>query len=456
MSCNGVVHADCLEYLPALRADSFDAVITDPPYHLTTGKRGGSGAASLNLDSPAGRSRVTTGFMGKAWDGGDVAFRAETWAEVLRVAKPGAYLLAFGGTRTYHRLTCAIEDAGWEIRDCLSWLYGSGFPKSLDVSKAIDKAAGAEREVLGVGAASCEFISRGEPCAGHGDANGRYGETVHSPATAPATDAAKQWQGWGTALKPAWEPIIMARKPFKQTVAANVQEYGTGAINIDACRIAVADPDYAKNASGDRGHDDNRTRSMDFGMTAGKAHDAGRWPANVVLDEESAEQLDGQTGTLTSGANPTRRGSPKTRNTYGEFEGQKECEAVRGVDRGGASRFYYCAKASRTERDAGLDGEKLPLLWSAGTKNPGSFQSPNTDRSARNNHPTVKPISLLRWLVRLVTPPGGVILDPFAGSGSTGCAAAVEGFSSALIEREAEYIPIIEKRLAHWRGEAVA
>jgi site-specific DNA-methyltransferase (adenine-specific) len=345
-----VLVGDCLDVLPTLAIGCVDAVVTDPPYGLA--------------------------FMGKAWDHGVPG--AAYWSAALHVVKPGAYLLAFGGTRTFHRLACAIEDAGWELQDTLSWLYGSGFPK-------------------------------------------------HK-----------------SKLKPGWEPIILARRPASKATP----------LNIDACRLPVSDAAYAANCSGDRGHAENRTREMDFGMTAGSAHKGGRWPANVVLDEDAAALLDAQSGTLTSGANPTRRGSNKFANTYGDFIGQEQCEPARGVDVGGASRFYYCAKASRAERDAGLTGEKRPLLWSSGTQSPGTFQSAGTDKSARNHHPTVKPLALMRWLCRLITPPGGTILDQFAGSGSTGCAAELEGFHSILVEREPEYAEIIRARVAHYTGEA--
>jgi len=320
-----ILAGDCLEVMPTLDAGSVDAIVCDPPYGLA--------------------------FMGKAWDHGVPG--APFWEAALCVAKPGAHLVAFGGTRTFHRLTCAIEDAGWEIRDCLSWLYGSGFPKS------------------------------------H---NGPWG---------------------GTALKPAWEPIILARKPLIGTVAANVAVHGAGALNIDGTRL-----------------------------------EAGRWPANVALDEEAGAILDGQTGTLISGANPTKRGAPKFRHAYGDFAGQAECTPVRGVDTGGASRFFYCAKASRAEREAGLEGmERKAKNWSSGEQSPGTFQSEGTDRTSTNHHPTVKPVTLMRWLCRLVTPAGGLVLDPFTGSGSTGVAAILEGFRFLGIEREAEYVAIAEARI---------
>src|SRR5579859_7715590 len=234
-----ILQGDVIEQLKTLPDASVDAVVTDPPYHLTTGKKGGTGEASVNLESPHGRARVTTGFMGKEWDGGDVAFRPETWREVLRVLKPGGYLLAFGGTRTYHRMVCAVEDAGFEIRDQIGWVFGSGFPKSMNVGKAIDKAAGAERVVVGYDASRARPNRLYEGGAlGNLGGTGKVSDRTDNGATitAPATDAAKQWEGWGTALKPAWEPIVVARKPLIGTVAENVMRYGTGALNIDGCR----------------------------------------------------------------------------------------------------------------------------------------------------------------------------------------------------------------------------
>lgn len=233
-----VEHGDMLQVLGAMCAagERVHTIVTDPPYHLTAGKKGGTGAASLNENSPAGRARISTGFMGKAWDGGDIAFRPGTWRLCWELLPPGGYLLAFSGTRTYHRMAVAIEEAGFEIRDMVAWLYGSGFPKSLNVSKALDKMAGAEREVIAEG----EPVKRMIPGAdqhknGWEKNNGR----VYVPTeTAAATDAARQWEGWGTALKPALEPICLARKPLVGTVSANVQAHGTGALNIDGCRVA--------------------------------------------------------------------------------------------------------------------------------------------------------------------------------------------------------------------------
>lgn len=371
-----------------MEADSVHSIVTDPPYGL--------------------------GFMGKKWD---ELPPGDEWArECLRVLKPGGYLLAFGGTRTWHRLAVAVEDAGFEIRDSIAWLYGSGFPKSMDVSKAIDKAAGAEREVVGtVKGKSGENLNQIVRTRGNDVPSakgcGAYGQgakqvTVDIPLTAAATDAAKQWEGWGTALKPAFEPVVVGRKPLAtKTVAANVLEHGTGALNIDACRIGTQDalvrPDIT------------RADNVVFGKGLGsgtQTEPAGRWPANVVLDEDQAVALDEQSGTSVSRAR-VKAG------LIGHHTGGQ------GADSGGASRFFhtfkYQAKASKAER-------------------------PNV---AGVMHPTVKPVELMRWLVRLATPPEGIVLDPFAGSGTTAEACVIEGFDCIAIEREGEYLPLIAARL---------
>lgn len=355
-----ILVGDCRTILPTLALSSVDAIVTDPPYHLSGNARPGTG------DTMSG---VARGFMGQTWDGGDVAFQPMTWAHSLRVIRPGGYLLAFGGTRTFHRLACAIEDAGWEIHDCLSWLYGSGFPK-------------------------------------------------HQ-----------------SKLKPAWEPIVVARRPSNKSTP----------LNIDACRLGEA----YENRGGAGELWSHRKPGATIPSAVLPAHELGRWPANVVIDELAAQSIDEQTGKLTSGANPERRHSDKTRNTFGRFSGQEICRPARGADSGGASRFYYCAKASRKERELGLDEsfEKKPLNWSNGDQSPGTFQSESTTRGVRNHHPTVKPIALMRWLCRLVTPASGTVLDPFVGSGSTGCAAIAEGLSFTGIELSEEYAAIARARI---------
>jgi site-specific DNA-methyltransferase (adenine-specific) len=417
---------DCLDVLRTLEADSIDAIVTDPPYGLEfMGKKWDS----FGRDTGNGyreKPRMTADHMGKGFKELPNHFEAgrpfqrwcEAWAiECLRVLKPGGHLLAFGGTRTWHRMVCAIEDAGFEIRDSISWIYGNGFPKSLNVSAAIDKHLGATRPVV-------ETIP--DRWAGKGDVLQRATQDVRAEAhiTSSATAAAAAAEGWGTALKPAHEPIVVARKPLAGTVAANVLAFSTGALNIDGCRIGTT---RAVPAS----HSKTPTTIAGVGLGVGDRRPAseldpniGRWPPNVVLGEEAAAELDRQSGTLTSGANPARRKSDKFRDAYGEFAGQEECTPHRDTDSGGASRFFpvfrYEAKAAAHERPRSADGTA---------------------------HPTVKPVDLMSWLVRLVTPPGGTVLDPFGGSGTTAEACIVEGFRCVLIEQDPAYAELIKTRL---------
>jgi DNA modification methylase len=384
-----ILHGDCVEEMRQLPEASVHAVVTDPPYGIN--------------------------FMGKAWDApggmlgqmatGDAAFGAwcETWlTECLRVLKPGGHLLAFGGTRTWHRLAVAVEDAGFEIRDSMAWLYGSGFPKSLDVSKGIERGAG------GLAHESKRFIVAGQT-----------GKLINPPTKgyvppAPATDAAKQWQGWGTALKPAFEPIVVARKPLTGTVAANVLEHGTGALNVDACRIGT---DAGTTAAGAGPQGDIYGDGLN-GPRGVPVAGLGRWPANVILDEHTAAIVDQQSGEAGGGFG--RRGSEsEAGNSQGMFGIRATGEVVGYGDTGGASRFFYVAKAPSEERPTGN-----------GTA-----------------HPTVKPLDLMRWLVRLVTPPGGIVLEPFAGSGTTVEACIKEDVRCIAIEREADYLPLIDERI---------
>lgn len=364
---------DCVETMRSMAEASVDAIVTDPPYHLTNA---GGGPAGKGQDTPFARARAragagSTGFMGQEWDGGDIAFQAETWREALRVLKPGGHLLAFGGGRTYHRLATAIEDAGFEIRDQIMWIYGSGFPKSHNLDGA--------------------------------------------------------WQGWGTALKPAHEPICMARKPLVGTVAANVLIHGAGALNIDDCRV------------GDT---------------------TGRWPANVIHDgsDEVLAAFPDAPGQLA--AVSTAAPSAKTSNVYGAMRREGDASAdsenqgavgfkmrpgARRPDAGSAARFFYCAKASRSDRNDGLP-DPGPQFRHGSTLR--DAENLGTDRKG-NHHPTVKPTDLMRYLCRLVTPPGGIVLDPFMGSGSTGKAAILEGFRFVGCELQAEYIEIARARIQH-------
>ena len=424
-----ILAGDCIEQMRTLEADSVDAIVTDPPYGLE--------------------------FMGKDWDGFGTPLGFQTWTEqwareALRVLKPGGHLLAFGGTRMYHRLAAGIEDAGFEIRDTLMWLYGSGFPKSLDVSKAIDKAAGAEREVAG-------FYESPEGTTGWKGQNktgsvdfgaSRYQDGERRVITAPSTEAAKKWQGWGTALKPAVEPIVLARKPLIGTVAENVLTHGTGALNIDASRIGT---DGGTQKAADNPGQESQLVYGD-GLNGGEKQqiNAGRWPANILLDEAAAAMLDEQ-----SGERPTGAVKPYTRNAdrrvySGVWGNQVEFEQAAST--GGASRFFYVAKASRAERNKGLEGFEFQdaQRWSAhggiGDYYPDGTLRPRTPE--RNIHPTVKPVDLMRYLIRLVTPKGGTVLDPFLGSGTTAVAAIEEGVAWIGCEREPEYLDIIRARVA--------
>lgn len=399
-------------------ADSVDAIVCDPPYEL--------------------------GFMGKKWDGTGIANDVDMWRQALRVLKPGGHLLAFGGTRTYHRMTCAIEDAGFEIRDCLQWLYGSGFPKSHNISKAIDKAAGATRKVV-----EWRKSNGGRTTAANPMDRDAGKTNTHDPITKPATPEAQQWDGWGTALKPANEPIVMARKPFKGTVANNVLQHGTGGINIDATRVPHADAaDLAKHETMVRrikekgGSMDGSWKNSSDLAGASDVKTEGRWPANVIMDEAAGAVLDAQ-----SGNRPGMSGGGKHKAGYGGgMFGGIDCEHTARGDNGGASRFFYCAKASRKEREQGCEALPLgPNIYADGASSLDGISHSKTRRA--NVHPTVKPISLMRYLVRLVTPPGGTVLDPFTGSGTTGMACAHEGFDFIGCELSPEYAAIAETRI---------
>lgn len=393
-------HGDSLEVLRGIADASIDACVCDPPYEL--------------------------GFMSRAWDASGIAYRVDLWREVLRVLKPGAHLLAFGGTRTYHRMTCAIEDAGFEIRDCITWHYGSGFPKSMDVSKAIDRAAGVEREVIGsykaTGTAARRSKSGGVSSFGTSSADAETSEVDPNARiliTAPATDAARQWAGWGTALKPSTEPIVVARKQLVGTVAENVQAHGTGAINVDACRVAGAyDSQWSigtrPGGFGDIGADKGTSSPN------GRQHDAGRWPPNLLLTHSA------------DCAEACAEDCP----THGLSDSARFFPA-----------FYYTAKAPTSERERGLEHRKRRTVTDGRTKPIDTPRQRGITQRA-NVHPTVKPVDLMRWLVRLVTPSTGVVLDPFAGSGTTLVAAQAEQMRAIGIELDAEHCSIARDRIA--------
>jgi len=431
---------DCVEVLRTLPENSVDSVVTDPPYGLefmgkewdrlsggfSEGKFKGfvlpkTSGGNRNVKCPDCGKWIYDHYPRNCRCGGVQKYKSiemqlwhEQWArEVLRVLKPGGHLLSFGGTRTYHRMACAIEDAGFEIRDQMQWLYGSGFPKSYNISKGIDKMAGAEREVVGEyirpdGSNARKNVVVDSALFGNADSNDQL-------RTSPSTHSAIQWDGWGSALKPANEPICVARKPLSEkNLVENVLKWGTGGINIDGCRIGteVIPPQRQgkdiknNNWSGDGGKSDY--------VSSGSV---GRFPANLILDEEAGQLLDEMSDN--------------------------------------ASRFFYCAKASRSERNAGLEGMEIgnrPLgisQWENQTNGSGDVMGASKPQS--NHHPTVKPISLMRYLCRLVTPPKGTVLDPFMGSGTTGCAASLEGFEFIGIEREPEYLEIAEKRIEYYQ-----
>lgn len=491
-----VYHGSNLDILPTLPDNSVDAIVTDPPYEL--------------------------GFMGKKWDSSGIAYSVELWQECLRVLKPGGHLLAFGGSRTWHRLAVAIEDAGFEMRDSIAWLYGSGFPKSMDISKAIDKVNGEGQRlqkfvsfmkttplkpkeiddalkqaglISQTSNRAVHYFNNGQPQiptweiwqvirpmlknvpfeidllvdrieaerevigqqdvpTGHAFAGEIYGgdsSTKTINQTAPATDDAKKWAGWGTALKPAFEPVVVARKPLIGTVAANVLEWGVGGLNIDGSRIGTETVGWSGSNTPRAGVTNGATNGgeqggYNYGMGEPRPVQ-GRWPANIILDEYTAGLLDEQSGDLKAATSRTKRPNgfvmPGTVHTGELFSNYVY------PDSGGASRFFYVAKASKKDRNEGL--EELPEV-KAGSMSGGEDMregKPTNHPMRQNFHPTVKPTALMEYLIKLVTPAGGTVLDPFTGSGSTGKAALLNGYKFIGCELTAEYLPIIEGRLKH-------
>jgi len=441
-------HGECLEVLRTLPDCSIDSIVTDPPYGLSDHKPAEVVACLTAWLAGEPYLPKGKGFMGKTWDAwvpGPEVFR-----ECLRVLKPGGHMLAFAGTRSMDMMSMAIRLAGFELRDSigyahdddggaplLAWCYGSGFPKSMDVSRAIDKAAGAEREVVGIHPDAAKRTS-GTTTQGGWSTPSRCNDL-----TIPATDAARQWEGWGTALKPAWEPIILARRPLEGTVAANVIANGTGALNIDGCRVGTN-----KNvpASPRKGQDRiYGAYGAQTGSESGHDPNIGRWPANLITDGSDAVQA---AFPQASGAVAPVRGteaSAKTANAYGDYGGRTASDQRDGG--GSAARFFYAAKASRFDRNEGME-DPGPQFKMGSTLR--AAENLNADGARKGNtHPTVKPTDLMRYLCRLITPPGGTVLDPFFGSGSTGKGAILEGFSVVGIERDSDSVATAQVRCEH-------
>lgn len=403
-----LIEGNSLDVLKEFPDNYFSSCITDPPYEL--------------------------GFMGKKWDQSGIAYSQDLWSEVLRVLKPGAYLLSFGGTRTYHRMACAIEDAGFEIRDCIDWVYGSGFPKSLDISKKLDQMAGVEREVISL-KANPRYLSPRNVAVfsverrGYDDGTTAGIGNIDSPSsyiTAPATPAAKQWAGWGTALKPAHEPIVLARKPLEEkTIAANVLKWGCGGLNVDGCRVEYqSDKDKASAIPGSFNYSKEKIESGDLylsGTTKAKLKDswvqlAGRFPANLIHDG-SPEVLAGfpDVGKSTGGIGAKRKNSSwkETGGLFSDGRTNENCAGAGGYgDSGSAARFFMACPWSEEDYI-------MPFIYTS-----------KASSSERNGcrHPTIKPLKLIKYLVTLITPPGGIVLDPFLGSGTTGIACNDLGF----------------------------
>jgi DNA modification methylase len=385
-----IIQGDCLEEMKKLPDRSIDAIVTDPPYELA--------------------------FMGKKWDASGIAYNVDMWGECLRVLKPGGHLLAFGGSRTYHRMACAIEDAGFEIRDSIHWVYGSGFPKSLDISKALDKAANAKREVISV--------AKRSNAKGSITNYSNWERPEEYDITAPATPAAKQWSGWGSALKPAHEPVVLARRPLEEaTIAENVLRWGCGGLNIDATRISTTESTERPNGIG------MFHAYIKENVGGGSAN--GRFPSNLIHDGSPAVLAEfAKAGERKVGFFNGHRNKPKTKNDFGIFKLQDEAPSHE-ASTGSAARFFMACEFT--------PADYAPIVYYA--------KAAPSERNG-STHPTMKPLSLMRYLCKLITPPGGLILDPFGGSGTTGIAAIKEGFHYILIEQQAEYCEIARKRVA--------
>jgi DNA modification methylase len=407
-----LINADCIEAMKAMPDNSVDSIVTDPPYEL--------------------------GFMGKSWDASGIAFNVEVWQEALRVIKPGGHLIAFSGSRTYHRMAVAIEDAGFQIRDQIMWVYGSGFPKSHNIEKAINKVDGVE------------FLEK--PASGVGFMNaegaGGYNTTINQlEQVGDSSERAAQWDGWGTALKPAHEPMVLARKPLIGTVANNVLTFGVGGLNIDATRVGYqeGEVDFTKQQ--------NQTATATVKMGGAKPGDSiqmfkenGRFPANFIHDgsDEVVALFPDTKGKVGMTQQASTRGLYEGGTSFGDTNTNDGI-----ADSGSAARFFYCAKASKRDRNEGLDGFEAKRDHDGRADGGVGGDNPRnrTNNAKLNHHPTVKPTSLMQYLIRLVTPPNGTVLDPFMGSGSTGKACAYEGFEFIGIDQSAEYVAIAQARI---------
>ena len=496
METNKIYNLDCIEGMKLLDDNSIDSIVTDPPYEL--------------------------GFMGKSWDNSSIAYNIEMWKEAMRVLKPGGYLLSFGGTRTYHRMACAIEDAGFEIRDQIQWVYGSGFPKSLNIGKAIDKIAPRlgqfdkfaehfkqQRELKQIsqkdiakhflsktsGITGCvwnwenganiptleqwnklkelldlsneflpliERIERERKIIGKSTTNKTVYQRIgqdNISGEINVTKGTSEWEGWGTALKPANEPICVARKPLaEKTVAENVLKYGTGGINIDECKVPISNEDIEKRSKeeisrniekGKNNGKESITGFMGLIKSAGQTIDSikcGRFPSNVLHDG-SEEVMNEFAKAGVSKSNDSKR----NRKVLGSF-GMPNDSTPEYSDSGTPARFFYCAKASKSERNQGLDEfEEKRKCNSYSESREGMYKDRNT--LLKNNHPTVKPLKLMQYLVRLVTPKNGIVLDPFIGSGTTGMAAKSQGFNYIGFDMTKEYCDIAEARIKSINGQ---
>jgi site-specific DNA-methyltransferase (adenine-specific) len=429
---------DNIESLKKLPDNSIDSIVTDPPYALN--------------------------FMNKRWD--SEVPSVQFWSEVYRVLKPGGHVLSFGGTRTYHRMVVNIEDAGFEIRDQIMWLYGSGFPKSHNIGKAVDKLQGNEREVVGV-SNNINFDNKKEGDKSFYD--NAWASSDISRKDINITKGQSPWEGWGTAMKPSVEPICVARKPLSEkSVAENVLKWGTGGINVDGCRVGYTsevDKNNTINATYTTNKDNKQSEDWGTKQIGNVSKEEGRFPANIILDEIAGELLDEQSGV--SKSSPNKWEGDNNAAIYGKYE--KGIRQSTFSDKGGASRFFYQAKVSKSERNMGLDGFeeketsgqveckkciKCNKYYQAGDGRElcsciePDYKKPTT----KNTHTTVKPVNLMAYLCRLVTPPNGICLDPFMGSGSTGIAAQLEGFRFVGMEMDKDYFKIAEARIENFES----